>query len=111
MQITKSLGKIEKVFFGVQDGRIGVWFTLTTDGWGVMHHTASWDPETIEVTEHTQWTEKDRSNELDKIMRYISKLLSQAKVEDINSLKNVPVEISIDDKRSITGFRILTEVL
>ena len=49
--------------------------------------------------------------QLAELMRYISKLLSEAKVDDITKLAGKPVEITIDEFNSLKSWRILTEVL
>ena len=49
--------------------------------------------------------------ELAQLMRYISKLLSEAKVEDITKLADKPIEVTIDEFNSLKSWRILTEVL
>lgn len=59
---------------------------------------------------HFKWTEDDR-DELAQLMRYISKLLSEAKVDDITKLAGKPVEVTIDEFNSLKSWRILTEVL
>ena len=106
------LGKIESIKFGLSDSRIGLFYTLTFDKCcGTQSSNAVWDPEQVEVTEGTKWTEDDRDMELAQLMRYISKLLSEAKVDDITKLAGKPVEVTIDEFNSLKSWRILTEVL
>jgi hypothetical protein len=43
-------------------------------------------------------------------MRYISKLLNEAKVHNVYELKGIPVEVTLENN-TFKDFRILTEVL
>lgn len=109
----KRLGKIKDVRFGLgsyQDAMIGLHVTLGGGSWGVMDSKCTWDPQMVECTKHTKWTEEERSKNLSDIMRHISKLLSEAKVNSIEKLKNVPVEVTFDGNM-LVEWRILTEVL
>ena len=109
----KKLGKIESVRFGhggYQDACIGLSVTLGGTGWGVGDFKGSWDPEMIKSSEHTQWTEKDRTNNIDETVRFVSKLLSNAKVNSVDRLKGVPVEATFDGNL-LKEWRILTEVI
>ena len=106
------LGKIESIKFGLSDSRIGLFYTLTFNNCcGTRSSNTVWDPEQIEVTQYTKWTEDDRDVQLAQLMRYISKLLSEAKVDDITKLAGKPVEVTIDEFNSLKSWRILTEVL
>lgn len=106
------LGKIESIEFGVKDSRIGLFYTLSFNGCiEVQSSNTVWDPEQIKVTQYTKWTEDDRDMELAQLMRYISKLLSEAKVDDITKLAGKPVEVTIDEFNSLKSWRIFTEVL
>ena len=106
------LGKIESIKFGLSDSRIGLFYTLTfNNSCGTSSSDTVWDPEQIEVTEGTKWTENDRDMKLAELMRYISKLLADAKVNDINKLAGKPIEVTIDEFNSLKSWRILTEVL
>jgi hypothetical protein len=70
----------------------------------------SWDAEKIECSEHAKWTEKDRDRNYAEIMRFVSKLLDDAKVDSIDKLKGVPVEVTFEN-RTLKSWRVLTEVL
>ena len=108
------LGKIESIKFGLFDhSKLGLIidfkFNLCC---GVSDITnLIWDPESVKVDKYTNWTESDRDKKLAEIMRYISKLLSEAKVDDITKLAGKPVEVTIDEFNSLKSWRILTEVL
>jgi len=109
----KRLGKIESVSFGhggYQGCMLGIHFTLAGESWGVGYSEATWDANLIECTDRAQWTEADRSKHYDEIMRYISKLLSDAKVDGIRKLKGIPIEASFKGN-VLKNWRVLKEVL
>ena len=106
------LGKIESIKFGLDGSRIGLFYTLNfNQSSGTQSSNTVWDPEQIKVTQYTNWTEDDRDRELAQVMRYISKLLSEAKVDDITKLAGKPIEVTIDEFNFLKSWRILTEVL
>lgn len=96
----KVLGKITKVSFGIggnQDVCIGLHLTIDTTKGTVNTSISTWDPEMVKCdTKHTHWTEKERNSNLSDILRYVSKLLNEAKVKDVSNLKGVPVEVTFD---------------
>ena len=109
----KRLGKIQSVSFGLggyQECMLGLSITLGNDGWGVGDFKGFWDPEQITRSENTQWTEEERDMRNSETMRFVSKLLNEAKVKDLSKLKNVPVEVSFEGNQ-LKDWRILTEVL
>lgn len=109
----KKLGKIESIRFGYggyQDVCLGLSVTLSGDSWGVGDFKGTWDAETIECTKHCKWTEQDRTKGNDETMRFLSKLLKEAKVSSVDKLKGVPVECTFDGMM-LKEWRILTEVL
>jgi hypothetical protein len=109
----KRLGKIESVRFGhggYQDACIGLSVTLGDGSWGVGDFKGTWDPEMIKCSEHSKWTEEDRTNNISESVRFVSKLLKQAKVNSVDKLKGVPIE-AIFDGNMLKEWRILTEVL
>ena len=111
--MTKELGKIEKVRFGhcgYQDSCLGISFVLRGKGWGLIDSKSTWDAELIEHTENSQWTEEDRDKQYSEIMRYVSKLLKDAKVSNISELQGKPIEVTLDGNL-LREWRILTEVL
>ena len=107
-----ELGRIVSVKLGdggYDDAMFGFTFYLSTgsggsvcDFWGTWGH---------EPNESCKWT-KTEQNEvfLDCFLR-VKKLMKQAKVSNFNQLKNVPIEITWDDKNRLKSWRILTEVL
>lgn len=109
----KKLGKIESVRFGhggYQDAMLGLSVTLSAKGWGVNDFKGNWDAELIKCTENTKWTEEDRDKGYSDTMRFVSKLLKEAKVDNVSKLKGVPVECSFEGTM-LKEWRILTEVL
>lgn len=114
MSIEKHLGKISSVKFGLggyQDACIGLSLDFSFDRCcGVSNFKGAWSPSIIECDEHTEWTEKDRDKQLVEMIRFVDKLLHQAKVENVTQLKGIPVEITLDGNM-LKDWRILTEVL
>jgi hypothetical protein len=109
----KKLGKIKSVKFGIggyQDCQLGIHFTLGGDAWGVNDGKSVWDPERIKCTEYSKWTEEDRTKQINDMVRYVSSLLKDAKVESVNDLQGIPIECSFDGSM-LKEWRILTEVL
>lgn len=108
-----KLGKISNVRFGhggYQDCCLGLSLTFEGKNWGVGTFIGAWDPESIPADKHTKWTEADRDAEMVKMLRKFSKLLKQAKVDNVNGLKNIPVEVEFEGQ-SLKEWRILEEVL
>lgn len=109
----KKLGKIENVSFGIggyQDCMLGLQVTLGDNGWGVVDNRTAWDAERISWSENCKWTEEDRDKQYSEIMRYLSKLLKDAKVDSVDKLKGIPVEVTFDGNM-LKEWRVLTEVL
>lgn len=111
----KKIGKIKNVSFGIggyQDCMIGISFDLGSDKecWGVGSFKGAWSPSQIKVSEHSKWTEEDRSKQLDETMRYIDDLLYRAKKQDVMKLVGVPVEVTFDGN-TLKEWRILEEVI
>jgi hypothetical protein len=109
----KKLGKIESVSFGLggyQGAMLGLHVTLGNGSWGVGDTRANWDSEQIECSDHSKWTEEDRDGWYAEIMRYVSSLLKDAKVDSVDQLKGKPVEVTLDGNM-LKSWRILTEVL
>lgn len=113
MNTTKMFGKISSVKFGLggyQDCCIGIHFTLMGSNWCTTAATSAWDANLIKHSEGCKWTEEGRDKEYADIMRYVSGLLKDAKVDSISGLKGVPVEATFDGNL-LVSWRILTEVL
>lgn len=109
----KKLGKITSVCFGLggyQDACIGLNVNFQGEGWGVGFNKTAWDKNLIECTDRCKWSEVDRSEANDDIVRYVSDLLSDAKVSSVDKLKGIPVEVSFEGN-TLKSWRVLTEVL
>jgi hypothetical protein len=109
----KKLGKIELVQFGLggyQDSQLGLSITLGDGGWAVGDFKGNWDAQSIKWNENCQWTEEDRDKGYSETMRFLSKLLKDAKVRSVDKLKGIPVEV-IFDGNVLKEWRVLTEVL
>lgn len=111
----KLLGKIESVSFGIggyQDAMLGIHITLSGSGWGVCTEKTAWDSTLIKCSDHAKWTENDRSRFYDEIMRFISKILNEAKVKTVSELRGIPIEAEFEEAgMALKSWRILTEVL
>lgn len=108
-----KLGKITKVKFGIggyNDAMIGLHVTLSNDVWGVSDSRSAWDAETIKWSASCKWTEADRDKQYAELMRYVSKLLKEAKVDSVDKLAGIPIEATFDNNL-LKEWRILTEVL
>lgn len=109
----EKLGKIERISFGhggYQESMLGLSVTLSGEGWGVDDFRGNWDAELVKHSKHTRWTEEDRSRGYAETMRFLSKLLKDAKVDSVDKLKGKPVEVTFDGGL-LQEWRILTEVL
>ncbi len=108
-----KLGKIESVFFGLggyQDSMIGLHTTFISDNYCVKDIRCAWDSESVKWSDTCKWTEHDRDKQYSELLRYISKLLSDAKVNSIDKLKGIPVKLTFEGN-TLKEWRVLTEVL
>lgn len=105
----KSLGKIQSIDIKVQDGRLGLFTTLTGE-YGVQDTVWTWDYETAPHDENCQWSKAELNGATIKIMKRISELLKDAKVSSLDKLKDKPIEMEFEG-RLLKSWRILTEVL
>ena len=113
MNERKELGKIEKCTFGFggyQDRSIGLHITLSMGNSKSSTSKAAWDANRVKPNENSSWTEADRNQYYAEIVRYISDLLAAAKVESVDQLEGVPIEITFNGLM-LKKWRILTEVL
>lgn len=112
----KKLGKISSARFGIggyQDAMIGLHLQFRMGPSGIGMDKCAWDPALIECRESAEWTEEDRDRHFSEIVRFVSKLLSEAKVKSVPELVGVPVEVEMTEEGcgSFIDFRVLTEVL
>lgn len=109
----KELAKISSIHLGMggyQDAMFGVSIGFSGKGWGVADFRGTWGTDT-KVTKNTKWTEAERSKHFADVMRDINKWIQQAKVQHLDQLKGIPVEVEFDDSRTLKSWRILEEVL
>lgn len=112
----KVLGKISTIQFGIggyQNCFLGlhICFDLNCGAGVCSPFHGTWCPGLVDPSnEHYKWSESDRDKILAKTMRFIGKLLLDAKKHDINELVGVPVEVTLDGT-VFHDFRILKEVL
>lgn len=107
--IRKELGKIRNISFGYggyQDAMLGVSVTLVADGWGVGDYRGTW----AERSEYAKWTVEDQMRIFAETCIWIRDLLKAAKVQTIDQLKGIPVEVTFEGN-VLQSWRILTEVL
>lgn len=111
----KYLGKITQVSFGLggyQDVQFGL--TVTLEGQGIGTNTfigGAWDYSFMkEPGEGARWTEEDRTKIMLDMLKTLSCLLKDAKVNSVEQLKNKPVEM-VFENNTLKDWRILKEVL
>ncbi len=111
--VNTKLGKIRSATFGLggyQGVELGLHLVFSGDEWEVCTHHASWDAQKMKAGKYTQWTEVDRDKWYADVMRKLSKLLADAKVNSVDKLKDIPVECMFDGD-NLKDYRVLTEVL
>lgn len=90
------LGKIENIYFGTERNKMGIFFTLEGDGWGVQ------DSITVESLSNQDGCQN--------IFYRLRELFSNAEVNSIKDLKGTPVRASFEGSL-LRKWEILTEVL
>lgn len=113
MSLRKELGKIDRAEFGFggyQEACIGLTLEFSGQFGGVGTFKGGWAPSTIKITQGTKWTEEDRSQSFDEVVRFVDKILSEAKKRYVHELRGIPVEMTFDGTM-LKDWRILTEVL
>lgn len=108
----KVLGKIDSLRVGMggyQDAMFGVTIGLSMKGTGCSDFKGAWS-QSVEASSNTKWTEVDRSQQFDTVMRWLDEQCRLAKVEDVMKLVGKPVEVTLDGLR-LQSWRLLTEVL
>lgn len=109
MKISKEIGKIRSIRLGMggyQDAMFGVTFDLGGKSWGVGDFWGTW----AHWDKHCKWTVEDQIKQFGATMAKLRDLITKAKVNSINELKNVPVEVIFEDQ-CMKSWRILEEVL
>lgn len=113
----KELAKIRSVKLGLggyQDAMFGFSFTFfnevnstgVSDFWGVWQDGPGLG---------SKWTERDRAEDLAAKALKVMKLLKDAKVDNLDDLKGIPVELTFDGESAagarLNSWRILKEVI
>ena len=106
----KILGKISSVRFGFIPDMpflfgLDLMFKLG-DGSGIGTGGAY----TVNVSKECKWTTKERETGITEMVDKVGQILHDAKVSNVYSLKDIPVEVTIEGN-TFRDFRILTEVL
>lgn len=110
---SKELMKISSATFGIggyQDVQFGLYLSFESKGSGVCADISGGWSWSIMPNERSQWSEYDRTKDMAKMSRTIYNILKDAKVQTVDKLKGIPVEI-IFKYNTIQSFRILEEVL
>lgn len=106
----KLLGKIDFAEYGTFEDRpflMGLQLGFSMNGCGVM----SGGQYTVNMSKECKWDSKEeREHTITKYVDNVYEILKQAKVNYVSQLKNIPVEITIENN-TFKDFRILTEVL
>jgi len=108
--IEKKLGKINRVKFGsggYDDAMFGITFELGGQDWGVGDFWGTW---TGDPSSYAKWTKEDQLRIRGETMGRIIDLMQKAKVNDLNRLQGVPVEITFESM-TLKSWRVLEEVL
>ena len=108
----KVLMKIECIEFGYggyQDAMFGLSISLSGSGSGVGDFKGTWGIDT-ECGGSCKWTEKDRDKHFSDTVRFLNKILIDAKKKTLSQLKGIPVEVEFENN-TLKSWRILTEVL
>ena len=108
----KRIGKIQYIAFGFggyQEAQIGISVTLGSDkeSWGVGDFRGPWasDPD-----RYCKWTKEEQIQQSGETVMWLRDLLRDAKVNNINELKGIPVEVEFE-RMTLKSWRILTEVI
>lgn len=109
------LGKIKSIEFGItgyNEMMLGYSIEFSLDGgtMGVATSEGFLDYNRVKYSEHCKWTEEERDIGMVDMLKRLSDVLKQAKVNTIDKLKNIPVEVTLEGN-TFKSWRVLTEVL
>jgi hypothetical protein len=110
MDTRKELGKIQSAYYGLggyQEVELGISFTLGGDSWGIGDFWGMWADK---PTEYASWTREEQITQHGMTADRIAKLLAEAKVNRVEQLVGIPIEITFKGSR-FESWRVLTEVL
>jgi hypothetical protein len=106
----KELGKITHVSFGLggyQECMLGLSLSFEGKGFGTSTYiSGGW----YEYPENAKYSREELNKARVDMCDTILSTLKKAKVEDINALKGIPVELTFDSSR-LVDWRVLEEVL
>ena len=108
----KTLMKIESIQFGYggyQDAMFGLTIHFSGSGCSISDFKGTWGIDT-ECGDRCKWTEVDRDKQFSDSVRFLNKILLDAKKRTLDQLKGVPVEVEFE-RNTLKNWRILTEVL
>ncbi len=108
--MNKSIGEITHVSFGFggyQDVQFGITVSVNTEKGCATTGRWMWAKK---PDKYTKWTIADQDKAYSEIMRYIIKLMEDAKVTNVEDLKGKPIEATWDGNW-LHSMRILTEVV
>lgn len=111
----KVLGKIKDISFGItgyNDMMLGYSIEFSLDGGssGVATSEGFLDYNRVKHNERCKWTEEERDIGMVDMLKRLSDVLKQAKVNTVDKLKNIPVEVTLEGN-TFKSWRVLTEVL
>lgn len=103
----KLLGKIKRAEYGTVPDRpflmgLTLDFSFESSGVGAYY--------VVNMSKECKWENLDRKDTIEKTCDEIYKILNDAKVNSVSQLKNIPVEVVLENN-TFKSFRILTEVL
>lgn len=107
--LENKLGKIQSIgigYGGYDDAMIGISVSLGNDSWGVSDFKGTW----ASRASGASWTKAHQIKRWGETVEWLKNLLDEAKVTNINQLKNVPVEV-VFEGNTLKSWRILTEVI
>jgi hypothetical protein len=106
-----KLGKITNAQFGfIRDYPFLMGLILDFKMDGGSYGVGCGGKYTINISKECKWNNNERSNAIVKQWDNIAELLKAAKVENVEELKGIPIEITLNNN-IFHDFRILTEVI
>ena len=107
----KVLGKISNAEYGLIHDRpflMGLKLEFKMGDYGTVGDGGKY---TVNMSDECRaWERGERAKTIEEKTDYIYKLLNDAKVNNVSQLKNIPVEVILENN-CFKDFRILTEVL
>lgn len=108
----KRIGRIQSISFGFggyQDAQLGISVTLGSNKecWGTGDFRGFWN---TERDIRCSWTEDDRLKYLGEVCMWAGGILNDAKVDTLEKLVGIPVEVTFEDMR-LKEWRVLTEAI